>query len=119
MFDGQNVYTFKSLNGQPDLETLVRLFLDTISNRAGKKLNSAKYFGTLFTSNDECVLGSNQRNFEVRLYFLNRRETSGELFIIFILNNLNWIGGLKSLYLIPSLKIILWFTLRILRKSFP
>ena len=116
MFDYQVIHSIKLSNERPDLETLVRLFLATFSKPAGKFINPATYFRTLLSANDEIIIGSNHRNFEVRLYFMRHKESSREVFIIFIMNSLNWVGGLKSIYLFPFLRIIILAVLRVLRK---
>jgi hypothetical protein len=118
MFDYQVIHTIKLTMEQPDLETLVRLFLDSFSKPAGKFVNPSAYFRVLLSTSDEIVIGSNHRNFEVRLYFMLHKESSGEVFIIFIMNSLNWIGGLKSIYFRPFLKIIIRTMLRELRKHY-
>ena len=116
MFDYQVIHTIKLSKKQPDLEILVRLFLDTFSKPAAKFINPSVYFRVLLSTNDEIIIGSNHRDFEVRLYFLLHKESSGEVFIIFFMNTLNWMGGLKSIYLRPFLKIIIRVILRVLRK---
>ena len=116
MFDYQVIHSLKLSKKQPDLETLVRLFLDTFSKPAGKFINPAVYFRILLSTDDEIIIGSNHRDFEVRLYFVLHMESPGEVFIIFIMNSLNWMGGLKSIYLRPFFKIIIRAILRVLRK---
>ena len=117
MFNNQEYENTKMLKERPDLERRVRMFLDTPSHPVIKKYILAKYFKVLFSAEQECVLGSNLRNIEIRLYFINRRETTAQMFVIFVMNKLNWKGSLQSSYLHPFLLIILWFVLRIWKKT--
>ncbi len=117
MFDYQITHTIKFSKGQPDLDSLVRLFLATLANRSGKILRLRKYFRLYFTTNEEAVLGSNHRNLEIRLYFIRRKEISCEVFLILVLSDLNWKGSLQSLYLRPFLLLILWSALLIMKRS--
>ena len=114
MLNYQIVHTFKWSKGQPDPERLVRLFLDTLASRFGI-FGLWKYFGMYLIEKEEAVLGSNHRNFEIRLYFIRRRESSGNVFLILALYHLNWMGILQSMYLRPFLLIILWLALRLMR----
>jgi len=115
MIDYQVIHTIRFSKGQPDLETLVRLFLSALPSRSGKFLWLRKYFRVYFTADQEAVLGSNLRNMEIRLYFIQSREIPGHVFLILVLYNLNWKGSLQSLYLRPFLLIILWIALRLMK----
>ena len=118
MFDYQVIRTIKFSQEQPDLEILVRLFLDTFDKPAGKLINPSVYFRILLVTNDEIVIGSNQRNFEVRIFFMRHKESAGEVFIIFTMNSFNWMGRLKSIYLYPLIKTIIRAMIRVLRKRY-
>jgi len=112
MFDHQVVYTIRRPKAQPDLEPLVRLFLNALPACSGKFINTQKYFNLYFMEKDETVLGSNLKNFEIRLYFIRSIKLSVNVFIIFELNNLNLLGILQSLYLYPLFLFVLRRTLR-------
>jgi hypothetical protein len=115
MIDYQVMHTIKFSKGQPDLEALVRLFLSALPCRSGKFLSLRKYFGLYFAADQEAVLGSNLRNMEIRLYFLQSKEIPGHVFLILVLYNLNWKGSLQSLYLRPFLLFALWAVLRLMK----
>jgi hypothetical protein len=112
MIDYQVMHTIRFSKGQPDLETLVRLFLSALPGRSGKFLWLRKYFRVYIMADREAVLGSNLRNLEIRLCFIQSRKISDYIFLILVLYNLNWKGSLQSLYLRPFLLIILWRALR-------
>lgn len=118
LFDYQVIRIIKMSQQQPDLEIPVRLFLDTFSKPAGEFIHLSDYFRILLAKNDEIVIGSNQRNFEIRIYFLRHKESAGEVFIIFTITSFNWMGRLKALYLYPLVKIIIRVTIRLLRKRY-
>ncbi len=112
MFDHQVVYTIRKTKAQPDLESLVRLFLNALPACSWKFIDVHKYFSLYYMEKDETVLGSNLRNLEIRLYFIHGKKLSANIFMIFTLNNLNITGLLQSLYLYPLLLITLRCTLR-------
>ena len=116
MFDYQIVHNLKMLQEQPDLDSMVRLFLDSFS-RSVSIFNPAKFFKVLLSSDGEQVLGSTLRNIEVRLYFICHRQTSGEIFVILVMNSLNWKGSLQTLYLSPFIILTTWLALRKLKKN--
>jgi hypothetical protein len=118
LFDYQVIRIIKLSQEQPDLEILVRLFLDTFSKHAGKFINPSAYFRILLATNDEIVIGSNHWNFEVRIYFMQHKESAGEVFIIFTMNSFNWMGRLKSIYVYPLIKTIIRVMIRVLRKRY-
>jgi len=117
MFDYQIIHNIKLSQEQPDLDSMVRLFLDTFSQSVVNIFNPAKYFKLLLSKDGEQVLGSTLRNIEVRLYFICHMETAVEIFIILVMNNLNWKGSLQSIYLRPFFLLTLWFALRKLKKT--
>lgn len=117
MFDYQIIHNIKSSSEQPDLDSLVRLFLHILSRPIMNTLNPAKFFKLLLSTDGEQVLGSTLRNTEVRLYFICHRETSREIFIILVINHLNWKGSLQTIYLRPFFLLILWSALKKLKKT--
>ena len=114
MLDFQKTYTIRCLNQQPDLDELVRLFLNNLTSRSCGIFNLKKYFSVYLTTCDEAVIGSNNLNFEIRIYFFRRREHSSSIFLILTFNHLNWLGCLQSLYLRPLIFFGTRSTLRIL-----
>ncbi len=114
MLDFQKTYTITCVNQQPDLDSLVRLFLNNLARRSLGIFNLKKYFSVYLTTCDEAVIGSNNLNFEIRIYFFRRREHTSSIFLIFAFNHLNWLGGLQSLYLRPLIFLGIRSTLRII-----
>ena len=101
--------------GQPDLDTLVRLFISALNKRPANYFKIRKYFRIFLKSEDEAVLGSNRRNLEIRLYVMRHKNISNEIFFVLALYKLNWLGYLQSVYLHPLLKILLWSMLRTIK----
>jgi hypothetical protein len=99
--------------GKPDLRSQVRLFVSALDHFPGKFFKIREYFKVYLLVEDEAILGSNHRFFEIRLYFIRHRAVSDEIFLIFILDILNWRGIAPVLVLRPLLSLALWHAVRI------
>ena len=88
MFEFQSTRTIKWRGEEPDLEYLVRLFIESVPPGFKKFFDEHKYFRILYTDRNEAVLGSNLKNLEVRLYLFRREDASGAVFLILVLHNL-------------------------------
>jgi hypothetical protein len=112
MFDYQVFRIIKWPHRQPDLAAVVRLFLNSIPSWLIRLADSHKYFRIYSLARNEAVLGSNNKNFEIRLYFNRCEELSKRIFLCFAIYPLNGIGYLQSIYLRMVFLIILQLSLK-------
>ena len=115
MFNQQAFYTVRWPWEQPDLESMVRLFLGFLPLRFRRILDLSQYFRIYLIAKDDAVLGTDQHNIEIRLYFIRRRQLSDNIFLLLTINHLNPAGFVQSFCIRPILSCIIRITLRRIR----
>lgn len=98
VFDFQLFHIINYPQKQPDLETVVWLFLKSIPSWLGIFLNIQKFFNIYYIMTDEAVLGFNNKNFEFRIFFYKIVELPGCIILCFAISYQNKRGYLQSLY---------------------
>lgn len=117
MFDHQVLYAVRWPLEQPDLESMVRLFLSFLPMRFRRILDLNQYFRIYLIAKDDAVLGTDRHNIEIRLYFIRRRQLSDNIFLLLTINHLNPAGFVQSFCIRPLLSCIIGITLRRIRRS--
>jgi uncharacterized membrane protein len=97
-FDYQMFRIIKCHQKQPVIELVFRLFLISIPSYFSRLFDIQRYFVNFYSSKNEAILGSNQKNFEIRLYLYRHNEIPGIIILCFAISYSNLIGHLQSLF---------------------
>jgi hypothetical protein len=113
IFDYQTFHILEWFKKQPDLETMVRLFLDSLPYRP---LKIYRYFHTFYLRENEALLGTNRKNLEIRVFFYKTEKLPNSIIIRFAVSHLNPVGYLQSILFRILFFFLLQFTARSARR---
>lgn len=117
MFDHLHTHLIRWPHKQPDLNNVIRLFLEAIPLWLYRFIDLRKHLQVYYVKQNRAVLGANQKNLEFRVIFFNTEEFPGGLVLFFAVSHLNLIGYLQSFILRLVYLLIMTHILRSVRKQ--
>jgi len=119
IFDNLTAHTLRWPCKQPDLRTVIRLFLNAVPAWFRRLSDLQKHLRIYSVSDKTAILGADYKNLEFRLCLIRCEKFSADLIIILAGSYLNPSGFFQSLLTRPLLLVALSSTLKTMARQRP